>query len=327
MKRPVGRGAAQRHAGRALRAQRHAPPLPHRAARGSRSRPGDNRLRFVFARTASPVRRRPEEPRPAPARGGLLQRSSRGAASRRVARGPAGARRAAAVRRRAREGRAGADAGRPGAWSASRCGCRPAPSCASRPSSCPSARAAAGAASFRVLLEDEAAGEREIWSRVHGRRAASRAGEQVVRLPGRAGDIVRLGLAVGAAGRPRFAWGRLVAPRVLGVAGRRAARARSRSRQEIDARADPLRQSLAAARSTCCSSSSTPAARARSAPTATRARRRPRSTAWPRTASSSSASTRPPSTRSARCRRSGPRSTPTATTARCRSRRGCRRTG
>ena len=83
-----------------------------------------------------------------------------------------------------------------------------------------------------------------------------------MRLPGRAGDIVRLGLAVGEAGRPRFAWGRFVAPRVLGTGGGEPLEPEPISK-ELDARADPLRRSLAAARSTCCSSSSTPA-RARS---------------------------------------------------------------
>ena len=41
--------------GRALRAERRAPPLPHRPCRRPRRRPGDNRLRFVFAATASPA--------------------------------------------------------------------------------------------------------------------------------------------------------------------------------------------------------------------------------------------------------------------------------
>ncbi len=110
----------------------------------------------------------------------------------------------------------------------------------------PAARAAAGAATFRVLLEDEASGEREIWSRVQDARSAV-SGEQVVRLPGRAGDIVRLGFAVGEAGHPRFAWGRLVAPRVLGTGGSEPLEPEPISR-ELDARAEPLRRSLAAAK-------------------------------------------------------------------------------
>lgn len=82
----------------------------------------------------------------------------------------------------------------------------------------PAARAAAGAASFRVLLEDAKGGEREVFSLVEDAREPA-APEQVVRLPGRPGDIVRLGLAVGPAGSRRFAWGRWKAPRVLGVGG------------------------------------------------------------------------------------------------------------
>jgi arylsulfatase len=107
----------------------------------------------------------------------------------------------------------------------------------------PSARAAAGRASFRVLLESQAGGERELWSRVLDARAKA-PGEQVVRLPGPAGDIVRLGLAVGEAGSPRFAWGRWLAPRVLGSGSSDPLRPAPVSVRD-DARADPLRKSLA----------------------------------------------------------------------------------
>jgi arylsulfatase A-like enzyme len=109
----------------------------------------------------------------------------------------------------------------------------------------PAARAAAGAASFRVLLEDEAGGEREIWSRVID-GAAKPAGEQRVRLPGKTGDIVRIAMAVGTTGRPRFAWGRIVAPRVLGSQAGDPLEPQPISASD-DARADPLRRSLAAA--------------------------------------------------------------------------------
>jgi arylsulfatase len=107
------------------------------------------------------------------------------------------------------------------------------------------ARAAAGAASFRVTLEDESGGERELWSQTLDARSAA-AAEQVVRLPGRAGDVVRLGLAVGVTDRPRFAWGRLVAPRVLGVGGGEPLEPAPIT-QEQHARAEPLRKSLAGA--------------------------------------------------------------------------------
>jgi arylsulfatase A-like enzyme len=105
------------------------------------------------------------------------------------------------------------------------------------------ARAAAGSASFRVLVESENGGEREAWSRVLEARTAPLE-EQVVKLPGRTGEIVRVSLAVEAAGRPRFAWGRFVAPRVLGRAGRDPLAAVPLA-PEDDARADALRRALA----------------------------------------------------------------------------------
>ncbi len=109
----------------------------------------------------------------------------------------------------------------------------------------PAARAAAGGASFRVTIED-ASGEREIWNHTLGARSPA-ATEQVVRLPGKAGDIVRLGLAVGIADKPRFAWGRLVAPRVLGVGGGGEPFEPPALSPEDNARADDLRRSLSSA--------------------------------------------------------------------------------
>lgn len=107
----------------------------------------------------------------------------------------------------------------------------------------PAARAAAGAASFRVLIEDEAGGERELWSRViDGRTKAL--GQQQVRLPGKPGDVVRITLAVGATDRQRFAWGRLVAPRLLGSEAGDPLEAQPLSESD-EARAEPLRKSLA----------------------------------------------------------------------------------
>ncbi|MFI5184326.1 MAG: sulfatase [Vicinamibacteria bacterium] len=79
----------------------------------------------------------------------------------------------------------------------------------------PAARAAAGAASFRVTIEAMPGDEREIWSRVISARDP-KGGEAVVGLPGHAGEIVRLALHVGAAPRDRFAWGTWQAPRILG---------------------------------------------------------------------------------------------------------------
>jgi arylsulfatase A-like enzyme len=109
----------------------------------------------------------------------------------------------------------------------------------------PAARAAAGAASFRVTVEGTTGGEREVWSRVLDARA-NPPGEQAVRLPGAPGDVVRVGLAVGEAGRPRFAWGRFVAPRVLGTGGGHPLEPAPVS-PEDDARADGLRKSLTTA--------------------------------------------------------------------------------
>jgi arylsulfatase A-like enzyme len=84
----------------------------------------------------------------------------------------------------------------------------------------PGARAAGASASFRVTEEARAGEEAEIWSAVLGPQSA-RPSEVRVPLRGKAGDIVRLGLHVGPAGATadRFLWGVWNAPRVLGRAG------------------------------------------------------------------------------------------------------------
>ncbi|MFI5183598.1 MAG: sulfatase, partial [Vicinamibacteria bacterium] len=82
----------------------------------------------------------------------------------------------------------------------------------------PAARAAAGAASFRVTLESKPGEERDLWSRVVSAKDPKPT-EVVVPLPGSAGEIARLGLHVGAAPRDRFVWGTWLAPRVLGRGG------------------------------------------------------------------------------------------------------------
>ncbi len=108
----------------------------------------------------------------------------------------------------------------------------------------PAAGAAAAAAYFRVLLETaDGGGEREIWHRLVDARKNA-AGEQVVRLPGQPGDIVRIGLAVADLGRGRFAWGRFVAPRLLGSGGSDPLEPAPLAAVD-DARADGLRKSLA----------------------------------------------------------------------------------
>jgi arylsulfatase len=77
------------------------------------------------------------------------------------------------------------------------------------------ARSAAGSATFRVTLESAGRPERELFAqRV---QAGDRDVQEVaLRLPGRAGDVVRLGLHAQAAPAQRFAWGVWRAPRVLG---------------------------------------------------------------------------------------------------------------
>lgn len=79
----------------------------------------------------------------------------------------------------------------------------------------PRARAAAGRAHFRVTLEGEGGTEREIWSRLID-ASDPKPGEVILRLPGSPGDIVRVGLHLGAASSGRFAWGTWRAPRILG---------------------------------------------------------------------------------------------------------------
>jgi arylsulfatase A-like enzyme len=83
------------------------------------------------------------------------------------------------------------------------------------------ALAADGTAALRVTIEGEAGGERELWSRVlRARDGASR--EIAVALPGAEGDVVRLALYTGGT---RYAWSVWKAPRVLGEAASPAQRA------------------------------------------------------------------------------------------------------
>lgn len=106
----------------------------------------------------------------------------------------------------------------------------------------PAAQAAAGAASFRVLIEGKEGGEEELWSEALGPGSADPQ-ERVVALPGESGDFVRLTLAVDPIENPRFAWGQFGAPRVLGHGRPSFLQAPPLSDDE-NARADPLRQDL-----------------------------------------------------------------------------------
>jgi len=83
----------------------------------------------------------------------------------------------------------------------------------------PAARANGGGASFRVTLEDAPGKERELWSVVVSARDSKPPAEVVLPLRAASADgIVRLGLHVSgtASGGDRFAWGVWKAPRVLG---------------------------------------------------------------------------------------------------------------
>jgi arylsulfatase A-like enzyme len=81
--------------------------------------------------------------------------------------------------------------------------------------------AADGTAALRVTVEPEAGGERELWSRVlRARDPAPR--EVTVALPGKAGDVVRVAFYTGG---ERYAWSLWRAPRVLGEAAAPAQRA------------------------------------------------------------------------------------------------------
>lgn len=106
----------------------------------------------------------------------------------------------------------------------------------------PVARSAASAAYFRVLVESAESGEREIWHRLIDARSGA-AGEQTVRLPGKAGEVVRLTLAVADGGRGRHAWGRFIAPRLMGRGFVDPLEARPLPAAD-DARANPLREAL-----------------------------------------------------------------------------------
>ena len=213
----VRRGVAQRRARRRLQAQRRPPPLPDRAARRRpeiRRQPAALRVR----RRGLAGRRRPEEPRPAAAGGGLLHAGD-GPRLGRLARRPARARRAAAVCGRRGKGcpepdpaRAGGDALRAEAAG----GCRAAVHARAR---CRGARRRRCGVLPRARRDPAAAREHEIWHRLVDARKQRRRGAGRLACPAGGATIVRVALAVGDAGRGRFAWGRFVAPRVLGAGG------------------------------------------------------------------------------------------------------------
>jgi arylsulfatase A-like enzyme len=107
----------------------------------------------------------------------------------------------------------------------------------------PQARAAAASAQLRVTVEPESGGEREVWTGQVG--SSSKPKEVRVPLPGRAGDVVRLGMHVSGAGSERFAWAAWRAPRVLGRSMTAAEPSRAAPfTPEEEKRAQPLRERL-----------------------------------------------------------------------------------
>ena len=100
----------------------------------------------------------------------------------------------------------------------------------------PAATASAASALFKVTLEKSPGREEELWSARLGPGSAA-PGEVVVRLPGHEGDVALLGLHV--TGATRFAWGMWTAPRVLGASVPREDAPRS---AEDEGRGDRLRQ-------------------------------------------------------------------------------------
>ncbi len=204
---------------------------------------GDNRLRFVFAATASP----------ADTEARSLDRRQLAAAFYTIASGPATdpSLEDLLARDAPRPFDVGEERGAPTLTLLGPAVVRfavklpPVPELRFRPELDPAAAAAAGAAYFRVLVETADGGERELWHRLVDAHR-NQAPEVVVPLPGQAGEIVRIALAVADGGRRRHAWGRFVAPRVMGGGGGDPLEAVPFSAAER-ARADGLRKGLARA--------------------------------------------------------------------------------
>ena len=273
---PRGRGRRPRAVPRRARARRPRSGSTARPSAGSRSttpatatafalpaaaqRAGDNRLRFVFAATASPADAARER-RPPAAGGRVLHAWSSGGADDAGARGPARA--ATRPRPFAVTAQGGVPALRAGR--AERRALRAAAARGRRAAlharAAPGARARRGAsASFRVTLERAPGEERELWSPRRRPRDRARRTRCACALPGAAGDIVRLGLHVGGAAPARASPGACGRRRACWAAARRRlARGRAAVRAEDAARAEALRAG-AARRERRCSSSSTPRA-------------------------------------------------------------------
>ncbi len=205
-------------------------------------RPGDNRLRFVFARASSPAEADP------------ASRDRRELAARfySLTVGPEGDRLQDLLRREApRPFEVAEVEGVPSLHLVGPAAVRYAlrlPRAAElrfTPELPRAARASAGAASFRVTLESEGTPgqERELYRLVLGGNDEG-PGEVVVPLPGEEGELVRLGLVLGTVDEDRLAWGTWQAPRVLGRDGGDPLEAGPLP-PALDGRADPLREKLA----------------------------------------------------------------------------------
>jgi arylsulfatase A-like enzyme len=206
-------------------------------------RAGENRLRFVFAETASPAERDP----------GSHDRRHLAAALYSLTTGPADdAGLEDLLRRDAPRPFGVAETGRGPSLSlvgpaVVRFAIRLPEAAELRftPDLTAAARAAAGAASFRVTIEteNEPGAEHELWAQVIRGNDPTPA-EVSVRLPGEAGGLARVGLAVGAADGGRFAWGTWTAPRMLGRGGAADPLAPGSVTPADDARADTIRRGL-----------------------------------------------------------------------------------
>ena len=205
---------------------RYAIPLPAEA-----QRPGENRLRFVFAATASPS----EE-------AGNLDRRQLAAAFHSLVVGPADDAGLQDLLRRDAPPAFGA-ARRDGVPALHQVGTsvlRYAIRLPARaqlrftPALHPAAAASAASVLFKVTLERPGGRERELWSESLGPRDAAE--EVAVSLPGDEGDLALLGLHVVG---ERFAWGTWTAPRVMGD---RVAREDAPRSAEDEKRGDGLRE-------------------------------------------------------------------------------------
>jgi arylsulfatase A-like enzyme len=106
------------------------------------------------------------------------------------------------------------------------------------------ARASAKAVVFRITLEAHAGDERELWARVL--QGAGEEREVTLPLAGEPGTLVRLGLHVGGPDDARFAWGTWRAPRILAARAEPSLAAAALT-PEQDRLGEPLRRRLAGA--------------------------------------------------------------------------------